>query len=1181
VANQAANTVSVIDTTTNAVVKTITVGSRPTGIVASPDQTKVYVANGWSATVSVIDTTTNAVTATIGVGGGPVGVAISNDGTRLYVSNASSNTVSVVNTATRTVISTINVGAFPYGATMSPDGTRLYVNNQNSNTVSVINTVTSTVVATLAVGATPTSVAVGNTRALVTNQGGNSVSVIDTTTATPTVISTIALGANTAPTSVIFSKDGTVAYVANSNDTVSVIDMTSATPAIARTVTIDTTAEVGVHQLALSADGTKVYLTDAADNMLRSLSFVRGNTAPVAGSSLPPTVDTVSGKVTGALSFTDPDGDTLSFSVPTQPGAGTVTVNSSGGYSFTPTDAARDAAATPQGAKTATFNVMVSDGRTSVAQSVTVTIAPSQPGVNRPPVAGTPTVGIPNASDGAVSGQLNFTDADSDPLTYNVPNQPSSGNLTLNGTGGYTFKPTQAARDAAAQSPGADTVTFIVTATDGKSAAVQTQVTVPILPTPGSNTAPEVTGTTVSTPDQSTGAITGAVTASDQDGDTLTYSLSGGQPSTGSVTVNSNGTFTYTPTQAARLAAAQTTAVDQDSFTVAISDGETTTTTTVTVAVPSANVTVASTTTPTGVSPIGVVVVGTKAYVANQSSNSVSVIDTSTKTVVKTISVGYAPTGVAAAPDQTKVYVANGWSNTVSVIDTATNTVTATIAVGSGPVAVAVSNDGSRLYVANASGNSVSVVNTATRAVISTVAVGAFPNGVTVSRDGNRLYVTNQNSNTVSVINTAAATPSVVATLAVGGSPSSVAVGATRALVTNQGGNSITVIDTTLATPTVISTIALANAAPTKVILSKDGTVAYVANGNDTLSVIDMTKPTLAVVSTVTTDSVAEYSAHSLALSADGTRVYLTDSADNVLRSVSLAPDGSTTSGHAPLTIPGTNGYTVDAAWYFPNQSQPPVGVIYLQHGYLRSNSHVSALAQQLADQTNSIVVTPQLSSNIGDPFNIWDATIERGVTKLFEGNRAELTASASAAAGHPVTLPQQFVLAGHSAGGNLAVAVAGYLADDNAIGNLKAVILFDSVDDGDTVVGMAKLTGSHTVPVMLIAAPPCSCNNFGVNTTTVLNNAPDQFIGVMLDNGGHLDSEGSTTDAIGVQFCGPTPTPANAAAVQTITAAWIDDVFTGSHTGIYGPAGAVIPINGATARVIGVGTAPIGQNSL
>src|ERR1700723_923280 len=68
VANNLSGTVSAIDTATNAVVDTITVGARPTEVAITPDGTIAYVANFMSGTVSVIDTATDAVVATITVG---------------------------------------------------------------------------------------------------------------------------------------------------------------------------------------------------------------------------------------------------------------------------------------------------------------------------------------------------------------------------------------------------------------------------------------------------------------------------------------------------------------------------------------------------------------------------------------------------------------------------------------------------------------------------------------------------------------------------------------------------------------------------------------------------------------------------------------------------------------------------------------------------------------------------------------------------------------------------------------------------------------------------------------------------------------------------------------------------------------------------------------------------------
>src|SRR5271165_4240434 len=89
------------------------------------------------------------------------------------------------------------------------------------------------------------------------------------------------------------------------------------------------------------------------------------------------------------------------------------------------------------------------------------------------------------------------------------------------------------------------------------------------------------------------------------------------------------------------------------------------------------------------------------AYVTNNASNSISVIDTGDNTVVDTIPVGTNPYGVAVAPDGKHVYVTNYVSNDVSVIDSRTNKVVATVPVGTNPYGVAVAPDGTRAYIAN------------------------------------------------------------------------------------------------------------------------------------------------------------------------------------------------------------------------------------------------------------------------------------------------------------------------------------------------------------------------------------------------------------------------------------------------------------------------------------------------
>jgi YVTN family beta-propeller protein len=95
---------------------------------------------------------------------------------------------------------------------------------------------------------------------------------------------------------------------------------------------------------------------------------------------------------------------------------------------------------------------------------------------------------------------------------------------------------------------------------------------------------------------------------------------------------------------------------------------------------------------------------------------------------------------VAVTLDGSKVYITNQLSNTVSVIDSASNTVTATVSVGTIPFGVAVTPNGSKVYVTN-NGNSVSVIDSATDTVIATIPSGGnSPLGVSVTPDGSKVY---------------------------------------------------------------------------------------------------------------------------------------------------------------------------------------------------------------------------------------------------------------------------------------------------------------------------------------------------------------------------------------------------------------------------------------------------------
>jgi YVTN family beta-propeller protein len=76
-----------------------------------------------------------------------------------------------------------------------------------------------------------------------------------------------------------------------------------------------------------------------------------------------------------------------------------------------------------------------------------------------------------------------------------------------------------------------------------------------------------------------------------------------------------------------------------------------------------------------------------------------------------TIPVGKNPQDIAWAPDGRFAYVVNQSSNTVSVIDVRTNRVTATIPTGMEPTSIAVLPNGRQAYVSNVSAGTLTVLD--------------------------------------------------------------------------------------------------------------------------------------------------------------------------------------------------------------------------------------------------------------------------------------------------------------------------------------------------------------------------------------------------------------------------------------------------------------------------------------
>lgn len=268
------------------------------------------------------------------------------------------------------------------------------------------------------------------------------------------------------------------------------------------------------------------------------------------------------------------------------------------------------------------------------------------------------------------------------------------------------------------------------------------------------------------------------------------------------------------------------------------------------------------------------------AYVTS-SPNSVAVVNTSTNTVVATVTVGNEPFGVAISPDGTSAYVANSSSGSVSVIDTKSRTVVATVTVGGQPQAVAFSPDGSRAYVTCSAdpASFLAVLDTASRAVLATVPLGGDPRGVVVTPDGAAAYVVNSGFGRVQVIDTAS--NMVANEIPLGsGNPGdafwiAMAPDGATAYVSNSLSQNVAVVDTP--SQSVVATIEVGGS-PYGVAIAPDGSRAYVtvaaADGSTFISVIDTAG--YAVVDTVFPGSMDNAFGVGMAITPDGSRAYAT-----------------------------------------------------------------------------------------------------------------------------------------------------------------------------------------------------------------------------------------------------------------------------------------------------------------
>ncbi len=265
---------------------------------------------------------------------------------------------------------------------------------------------------------------------------------------------------------------------------------------------------------------------------------------------------------------------------------------------------------------------------------------------------------------------------------------------------------------------------------------------------------------------------------------------------------------------------------------------------------------------------------GTKAYVTNSNSTTISIIDIASNTVVGLIDGFDGPSGLVITPNGNTGYVNNyggpggvgsGNGTTVNVVDLNTNTIIGTITVDLAPASLAITPNGAFVYVINyVDGNpntgTISVIRTSDNTVVDTIPGFSGPFAIAITPNGQFAYVTNFGSNnfapvgtTVSVVNLC--TNSVDAVIQLGIQPSGVAItpNGCFAYVSNYntlylgpnftnltaGEGTVNIIDT--CTNRVLCPVLVVGKSPSAIAISSDGKRAYVTNyTSDDVNVINI-----------------------------------------------------------------------------------------------------------------------------------------------------------------------------------------------------------------------------------------------------------------------------------------------------------------------------------------------------
>jgi YVTN family beta-propeller protein len=162
-----------------------------------------------------------------------------------------------------------------------------------------------------------------------------------------------------------------------------------------------------------------------------------------------------------------------------------------------------------------------------------------------------------------------------------------------------------------------------------------------------------------------------------------------------------------------------------------------------------------------------------RAFVINGADFTVSVIDTVSGEVIRSVAIGTGANTLAVVDRTNRVFVPNTGDNTVSILDARSGLVRHTVALGYSPSLIAVNHASGRVYVTNTPSATLSILDGSSGALLHTVPLRSEPLAMAVNTVTGRLFIA-AGDNTVQARD--AETGKLLHTTSVGGFPAAIGV---------------------------------------------------------------------------------------------------------------------------------------------------------------------------------------------------------------------------------------------------------------------------------------------------------------------------------------------------------------------------------------------------------------------